>query len=117
MLQKLKVFLIKVIMDIKFHRCTVLQNGNAFLYYRHNKLLNGYHALSVMIGDDFKDKKSFAELLSYFFNEIVIDDDLYVSFDNEKGYFKYIDTTPVPYGENTVYKVKRYNNGKFEEEK
>ena len=104
-------------MDIQFHRCTVLQNGNAFLYYRHNKLLNGYHALSIVIGDEFKDKKSFAELLQYFFNEIVIDDDLYVSFvDNDNGWFKYIDETPIEYGKHTIYKVKRYNNGKFEEE-
>ena len=103
-------------MNITFNRCTVLQNGRAYLFYRHDKGIGGYLALTIAIGDDFKDKKNFAELLKYFFNEIVIDDDLYVSFDNEKGYFKYIDTTPVAYGENTVYKVKRYNNGKFEEE-
>tara|TARA_R110002167_G_scaffold292949_1_gene497656 strand:- start:159 stop:476 length:318 start_codon:yes stop_codon:yes gene_type:complete len=104
-------------MNITFNRCTVLQNGRAYLFYRHDKGIGGYLALTIAIGDDFKDKKNFAELLKYFFNEIVIDDDLYVSFvDNDNGWFKYIDETPIEYGKHTIYKVKRYNNGKFEEE-
>ena len=57
------------------------------------------------------------KLLKYFFNEIIINDDLYVSFaDNDKGYFKYIDTTPIEFENHIIYKVKRYNNGQFEEE-
>ena len=52
----------------------------------------------------------------YFFNEIIINDYLYVSFaDNDKGYFKYIDTKPIEFENHVIYKVKRYNNGQFEE--
>ena len=103
-------------MNIKFHRCTVLQNGNAYLYYRHDKRINGYLALTIAIGDDFKDKKNFAKLLKYFFNEIIINDDLYVSFaDNDKGYFKYINTKPIEFDNHIIYKVKPYNNGQFKE--
>ena len=36
--------------------------------------------------------------------------------DNDKGYFKYINETPIEFENHTIYKVKPYNNGQFKEE-
>lgn len=62
---------------VQFHSCTILQLGEAFVYYRHTKELGGYLITSVNVADNAEARLNLAELLTYFFREIVKTDNAY----------------------------------------
>ena len=56
-------------MDIKVQQCTAIHKGNAFMYYFHDQLLNGYFIMSVAIAETVEDKRYFMEVYEYFCTE------------------------------------------------
>lgn len=98
-------------MGIKFHHCTVINIGQAYLYYRYDKTLMGYFITSIAIANTIEAKRNFVEVLKYFFTEIVRGRDSYCSlFDNSTEFFSKYTTTSQDYNGSTVYKMKPYKD-------
>lgn len=75
-------------MEVKFHHCTVLQKGEAFIYYMYNRELDGFLIASLVCASNTEAKVNLASLLKYFFTEIVRKKDAYCSlFDGEEDNF------------------------------
>ena len=81
-----------------FAHASVIQEGEAALFYRFNRPLNGYMIAAILISDNIEAKMNFAKVWKYFVSEIVQGDDIYCSvplgvtssmFDN---YLDYHDT-------------------------
>ena len=100
-----------------FAHTSIIQEGEAALFYRFNRPLNGYMIAGMFIAPNTTAKLNFAKVWKYFVSEIVQADDIYCSvplgvtnsmFEN---YLKYHDTIE----DLKIYKVdnflkKQYSN-------
>jgi len=74
--------------EIKFHHCTILQKGEAFIYYMYNRELEGYLITSIVCASTTTAKINLASLLKYFSAEISRKKDVYCSlFEGEENKF------------------------------
>ena len=83
-----------------FTHVSLIQEGEAVLFYRFDRKLNGYMIAGVIIADTMKAKLEFAKVWKYFVSEIVQADDIYTSialgaansmFDKYLDYYDTID--------------------------
>tara|TARA_R110000787_G_scaffold25546_2_gene71823 strand:- start:16 stop:357 length:342 start_codon:yes stop_codon:yes gene_type:complete len=79
-----------------FAHCSIIQEGEAALFYRFNRPLNGYMIAGLLIAPNIAAKVAFAKVWKYFVSEIVTSDDIYCSiivgmensmFDNYLEYY------------------------------
>ena len=81
-----------------FGHCSIIQEGEAALFYRFNRPLNGYMIAGTLIADNAAAKLAFAKVWKYFVSEIVQADDVYCSVPLDvtnsmfKNYLEYHDT-------------------------
>jgi len=66
-----------------FAHSSLIQEGQAVLFYRFNRALNGYMVAGLFIGPDLVSKMNFAKIWKYFVSEIVQADDIYCSISLE----------------------------------
>ena len=62
-----------------FGHCSIIQEGEAALFYRFNRPLNGYMIAGTLVADNVAAKLAFAKVWKYFVSEIVTSDDIYCS--------------------------------------
>ena len=62
-----------------FAHCSLIQEGEAALFYRFNKQLNGYMIAGMLIAPNPAAKIAFAKIWKYFVSEVVTSDDIYCS--------------------------------------
>ncbi len=96
-------------MEIKFQHCTVLQKGNAVIFYNYNRELEGYFITGIIVAKDMTAKLHLASLIKYFFTEIVRNKDVYCSlFDDESDFFNGHITKHSEINGMQVYKINSY---------
>ena len=62
-----------------FTHVSLVQEGEAALFYRFDRKLNGYMIAGVLIADNMEAKLNFVKVWKYFVSEIVQADDIYCS--------------------------------------
>ena len=62
-----------------FTHTSLVQEGEAALFYRFDRKLNGYMIAGVFINDTVEAKLNFAKIWTYFVSEVVQADDIYCS--------------------------------------
>ena len=62
-----------------FTHVSLVQEGEAALFYRFDRKLNGYMIAGVIISDTMEAKLEFVKVWKYFVSEIVQKDDIYAS--------------------------------------
>lgn len=62
-----------------FTHVSLIQEGEAALFYRFDRKLNGYMIAGVIISDTMEAKLEFVKVWKYFVSEIVQKDDIYAS--------------------------------------
>ena len=62
-----------------FAHSSIIQEGEAALFYRFNRVLNGYMIAGVFVAPNIAAKLDFATVWKYFVSEIVQADDIYCS--------------------------------------
>ena len=62
-----------------FAHCRIIQEGEAVLFYRFNRPLNGYMIAGMLIAPNPAAKIAFAKVWKYFVSEVVTSDDIYCS--------------------------------------
>ena len=62
-----------------FTHVSLIQEGEAALFYRFDRKLNGYMIAGVLISDNMDAKLQFVKVWKYFVSEIVQKDDIYAS--------------------------------------
>jgi len=98
-------------MDIKFHHCTVLQKGEAFIYYMYNRELNGYLIASMVVANNMKAKIHLASIIKYFFTEISRNKDVYCSlFEDGLEFFSEYITEHGELNGVKIYKIESYKD-------
>ena len=81
-----------------FAHSSIIQEGEAALFYRFSRPLNGYMIAAILISDNMEAKMNFAKVWTYFVSEIVQADDIYASISLEgqnsmfNNYLDYHDT-------------------------
>jgi len=100
-----------------FTHVSLVQEGEAVLFYRFDRKLNGYMIAGLVVGASAEAKLDFAKIWTYFVSEVVQADDIYCSiplegehtmFDNYVTYHDTINSLK-------IYKVdnflkKQYSN-------
>ena len=98
-----------------FAHVSLIQEGQAALFYRHTKKMKGYMIAGTLIGPDLIDKMNFAKICKYFVSEVVQSYDIYCSilvgaensmFTNYLDYYDTIDGLK-------IYKVDNYLKQKY----
>ncbi len=62
-----------------FKHVSMVQEGEAALFYRFNRPLNGYVIAGLLIADNTAAKLAFVKIWKYFVSEVVTRDDIYAS--------------------------------------
>lgn len=62
-----------------FAHCSLIQEGEAALFYRFSKPLNGYVIAGLIVAPNVAAKLSFAKIWKYFLSKVVTSDDMYCS--------------------------------------
>ena len=62
-----------------FGHCSIIQEGEAALFYRFSRPLNGYMIAGVFIAPNLPAKLQFAKVWKYFVSAVVQADDIYCS--------------------------------------
>ena len=62
-----------------FTHVSLIQEGEAALFYRFDRKLNGYMIAGVLISDNMDAKLQFVTVWKYFVSEVVQADDIYAS--------------------------------------
>ena len=81
-----------------FAHSSIIQEGEAALFYRFSRPLNGYMIAAILVSDNIEAKMNFAKVWTYFVSEIVQADDIYASISLEgqnsmfNNYLDYHDT-------------------------
>ena len=81
-----------------FAHASLIQEGEAVLFYRFNRPLNGYMIAGLIIAPNLQARLHFAKVWKYFVSEVVQADDIYCSIPIEaendmfKNYLSYHDT-------------------------
>ena len=100
-----------------FAHTSIIQEGEAAIFYRFNRPLNGYMIAGMFIAPNITAKLNFAKVWKYFVSEIVQADDIYCSvplgvtnsmFEN---YLEYHDTIEGL----KIYKVDNFLKNKYSE--
>jgi len=100
-----------------FAHTSIIQEGEAALFYRFSRPLNGYMIAGMFISPNITAKLNFAKVWKYFVSEIVQADDIYCSvplgvtnsmFEN---YLEYHDTIE----DLKIYKVDNFLKNKYSE--
>ena len=100
-----------------FAHTSIIQEGEAALFYRFSRPLNGYMIAGMFIAPNITAKLNFAKVWKYFVSEIVQADDIYCSvplgvtnsmFEN---YLEYHDTIE----DLKIYKVDNFLKNKYSE--
>ena len=98
-----------------FAHASLIQEGEAVLFYNFNKQMNGYMIAGLIVVDSVEARLDFAKVWTYFLSEIVQADDIYCSiqlegehsmFDNYLTYYDTIDGLK-------FYKVDNYLKSKY----
>ena len=98
-----------------FAHVSLVQEGEAALFYKFDRKLNGYMIAGVLISDNMEAKLQFVKVWKYFVSEIVQKDDIYCSvplgINNSlfENYLKYYDTID----ELKIYKVDNYLKSEY----
>ena len=93
-----------------FAHVILVQEGEAALFYKFDRKLNGYMIAGVLISDNMEAKLQFVKVWKYFVSEIVQADDIYASIPIDltnsmfTNYTTYYDTI----GGIKIYKVDNY---------
>lgn len=77
-----------------FVHTSLIQEGEAALFYRYSRIIKGYVIAGVLVGESVQAKLDFAKVWTYFVSEIVQADDIYASIalENFNSMFdKYLD--------------------------
>ena len=83
-----------------FKHCSLIQEGEAVLFYRYNRPLKGYVINGLLIAPNTAAKLAFAKIWKYFVSEVVRADDIYAAivpgvettlFDNSLTFYKEVD--------------------------
>jgi len=77
-----------------FLHTSLIQEGEAALFYRYSRPIKGYVIAGVLVGESVQAKLDFAKVWTYFVSEIVRKDDIYASIalENFSSMFdKYLD--------------------------
>ena len=81
-----------------FAHTSIIQEGEAAIFYRFNRPLNGYMIAGMFIASNITAKLNFVKVWKYFVSEIVQADDVYCSVPLDvtnsmfKNYLEYHDT-------------------------
>ena len=62
-----------------FTHVSLIQEGEAALFYRFDRKLNGYMIAGILISDNMDAKLQFVKVWKYFVSEVVQADDIYAS--------------------------------------
>ena len=62
-----------------FAHASLIQEGEAVLFYNFNKQMNGYMIAGLIVVDNVEARLDFAKVWTYFVSEIVQADDIYCS--------------------------------------
>jgi len=62
-----------------FKHCSLIQEGEAVLFYRYNRILKGYVISGVLIASNAAARVAFGKIWKYFVSEVVQADDIYCS--------------------------------------
>ena len=62
-----------------FSHCSLVQEGEAILFYYFDRQLNGYMIAGVIVGSSVQAKMQFAKVWKYFVSAVVQADDIYCS--------------------------------------
>ena len=62
-----------------FAHASLIQEGEAALFYRYDKQLDGYMIAGVLVSPTVEAKLNFAKVWTYFVSEVVREDDIYCS--------------------------------------
>lgn len=96
-----------------FAHCSIIQEGEAALFYRFNRPLNGYMIVGLLIAPNVAAKIAFAKVWKYFLSEVVTSDDIYCSlvpqtdsalFNNYINFYEEIDGLKIYKVDNSVKK-------------
>ncbi len=100
-----------------FAHTSLIQEGEAALFYNFSNKLNGYVIAGILIAPNFKAKMDFVTIWKYFVSEVVRKDDIYcslvVELDNSilAKYLQYHDTIKGI----KIYKVDNYIKNQYSE--
>jgi hypothetical protein len=98
-------------LEIKFHHCTALQKGEAYVYYMYNRELEGFFITSIVAANNDKAKMNLASLLKYFFTEISTDKDVYCNlFEDSLDVFSAYLTEAETLNGMPIYKIEAYKD-------
>jgi hypothetical protein len=72
-----------------FAHATIIQEGEAILFYNYNRKLSGYMIAGIIISPNTKARMCFAKVWRYFASEVVRGDDIYcsIALDKEDSMF------------------------------
>ena len=68
-----------------FKHCSLIQEGDAILFYRYDRTLKGYVIPGLIVAPTLSAGKAFLRLWKYFLGEIVGADDIYCSLVHESS--------------------------------
>jgi hypothetical protein len=100
-----------------FTHVSLIQEGEAALFYRFDRKLSGYMIAGVIISDTMEAKLEFVKVWKYFVSEVVQNDDIYASiplgvtnsmFTNYTSYYDTIEGRKLYKVDN--YLKKQYSN-------
>jgi hypothetical protein len=100
-----------------FAHTSIIQEGEAAIFYRFNRPLNGYMIAGMFIAPNITAKLNFVKVWKYFVSEIVQADDVYCSVPLDvtnsmfKNYLEYHDTIEGL----KIYKVDKFLKKKYSE--
>lgn len=90
-----------------FKHCSLIQEGEAALFYRFNRPLNGYMIAGVIIAPKISAKIDFIKIWRYFVSEVVRSNDIYASLitDKDDSIFGVHATFHTDMGGRKIYKI------------
>jgi len=100
-----------------FAHTSIIQEGEAAIFYRFNRPLNGYMIAGMFIAPNITAKLNFVKVWKYFVSEIVQADDVYCSVPLDvtnsmfKNYLEYHDTIEGL----KIYKVDKFLKKQYSE--
>lgn len=98
-----------------FTHVSLVQEGEAVLFYRFDRKLNGYMIAGVIVGTSLEAKLDFAKIWTYFVSEVVQSDDIYCSIplEGQHSMFNNYLTYHSDSGTLKIYKVDSFLKTKY----
>jgi len=94
-----------------FKHCSLIQEGEAVLFYRFNRPLNGYVINGILVANNISAKLAFVKIWKYFVSEVVRNDDIYAAivpgvensmFDNHLSFYATVDGLKIYKVDNSI---------------